>query len=73
MIDGIKNNLPKILFERDMQIMELSKETGITYPTLHSIVHSNKKSVTFAQMKAICDALDLEVGDIFERAGIPAI
>ena len=67
-VDGIRNNLPRILFERDMQIMELSAMTGIKYPTLHNIVHGKKKSLTFGQMAALIDALDLPLCKLFERA-----
>lgn len=66
-VDGIQNNIPRILFERDMQLMELAVKTGIKYPTLHNIVHGKKKGLTFAQMAAIVDALELPLCKIFER------
>ena len=69
MIDGIKNNLPRIIFERKIVLSDLAAEIGIPYSTLHGIVNGQKKGVTFAQMSTICRALDVEVGDVYELAG----
>ena len=68
MINGIQNNLPRILFERGMSINELSSQAGIPYATLHGIVNGQKKGITFQQMSLICKTLNLNVGDIYEVA-----
>lgn len=68
MIDGIKNNLPRIIFERKIVLSDLASEVGIPYATLHGIVNGNKKGVTFAQMSAICRALNIQVGEAYELA-----
>jgi len=67
-IDGIKNNLPRIVFERKIVLSDLASQMGMPYATLHGIVNGNKKGVTFAQMAAICRALDIQVGDAYELA-----
>lgn len=70
MIDGIKNNLPRIVFEKKIVLSDLASEVGIPYSTLHGIVNGNKKGVTFAQMSAICRALGVGVGDVYELAEV---
>ena len=71
MINGIKNNIPEILFKRDLTIRWLSKEAKLAYGTAHAIVNNDKRGITFEQMGAICRALNLDVGDLFQLADAP--
>lgn len=66
--DGIKNLIPRILFERKMSISDLSDRSGIPYATLYGIVNNDKKGVMFKQARAICDALGVDFGDLYEVA-----
>ncbi len=72
MINGIQNNIPTILFQREMSIRDLSRQTGIPYGTLHAIVKNVKKGVTFEQMHSICKALGVDVGNLFQMANEPS-
>ena len=68
-IDGIKNNLPRILFEKGLSIGQLSEMTNIKRGTIHNLVLGHTKGFKLDQLSAICRALDIQVGDAYELAG----
>jgi DNA-binding Xre family transcriptional regulator len=69
-IDGIRNNLPQMLFDRGISITQLSEETGIGRSTMHNIVNGHTKGMVFEHIISICRALGVEIGDIYELAEV---
>jgi putative transcriptional regulator len=67
MIEGTRlvNRLPALLGERKMSIRELSRQTGITYSMVWDVYHSERQSVKYEVLDAICRVLDVQPGDIF--------
>ena len=67
-IDGIQNNLPRILFERQMQVKELAILCDTPYTTMHNIVTGKIKSIKFEHVVNICQGLNIDISDIYEIA-----
>ena len=62
----IKIHLSKLLGERRMSQRELSKLTGIRYPTINEMYHELLPKISFEHMDKICEALNCKSGDLFE-------
>ena len=62
----IENRLSRILGERRMSIMDLQRQTGIPYTSLHALYHGGAKRVDLKTLDRICRALGVGVGDILE-------
>jgi putative transcriptional regulator len=62
----IKCNLSRILGERKMHITELKRQSGVSYTTLSSLYHEKTSLISFNTIDAICRALGVQVGDLFE-------
>lgn len=61
----IVNRLPQLLSQKNMSIRELSRQTGVTYTTIWSIYHMQRRSVQFSILEAICRVLDVQPGDVY--------
>jgi DNA-binding Xre family transcriptional regulator len=64
----IFNHLPGIMAEKGVSIRRLSQLTNITYTTIRAIYHSERRSVQLEVLGAICQALDIQPGDIYTSA-----
>lgn len=58
-------NLPVLLAERRMEVADLIRMTGISKSTMHKIYNEQTSRIDFDTMDKICEALDIEVGDLF--------
>lgn len=62
----IKCHLSKILGERKKHMRELARETGLSYYTVWALYHEKISRIEFKTIEAICKALGVQVGDLFE-------
>lgn len=62
----IKSNLPVLLAERRMKVADLIRMTNISKSTMHKIYNDQTSRIDFETIDKICEALDVQVGDIFE-------
>ncbi|WP_201548889.1 helix-turn-helix domain-containing protein [Psychrobacter sp. Pi2-1] len=58
-------NLPVLLAERRMKVADLIRMTGISKSTMHKIYNEQTSRIDFDTMDKICEALNIEVGDLF--------
>ncbi|GAB2633605.1 MULTISPECIES: helix-turn-helix domain-containing protein [Psychrobacter] len=58
-------NLPVLLAERRMKVADLIRMTGISKSTMHKIYNEQTSRIDFETMDKICEALNIEVGDLF--------
>ena len=58
-------NLPVLLAERRMKVADLIRMTGISKSTVHKIYNEQTSRIDFDTMDNICEALDIEVVDLF--------
>lgn len=62
----IRCNLSRILGERRMHILELQRQTKVSYTTLSNLYHEKTARIDFNTIDAICKALSVQVGHLFE-------
>lgn len=62
----IKSNLPVLLAERRLKVADLIRMTDISKSTMHKIYNDQTSRIDFETMDKICEALDVQVGDLFE-------
>lgn len=58
-------HLDKLLAEREMTLVELSDLVGITVANLSILKNDRARAIRFSTLTAICDALDVQPGDLF--------
>ena len=63
---AIRCRLSEILGKRRMHILELKRETGVAYSTLHRLYHEKATMVSLRTIDAVCQALDITPGELFE-------
>ena len=56
----IKINLAVLLAERGLKITELSKQTGISRPTLTALYYNQSKGIQFDTLDSLCDHLKVK-------------
>lgn len=61
----IVNRLPDLMAQKGISIRKLSTMTGVTYTTIRAVYHSERRSVQLAVIEAICQALEIQPGDIY--------
>lgn len=49
-----------------MHLLELQRQTGIAYSTLHRLYHEKSTRIDLAVIDLLCNALGVKVGDLFE-------
>lgn len=64
---GIECRLDELLAERGMTLTALSEAVGVSVVNLSVLKNNRAKAVRFSTLKAICDALDCEVGELLVR------
>jgi putative transcriptional regulator len=62
----ITSKLAEILYERQMKLVELSEETGISKDTLSGLFHNKAKSVDLPALEKICSHLNVDVGEVLQ-------
>ncbi|MGE5444088.1 MAG: helix-turn-helix domain-containing protein [Ignavibacteriales bacterium] len=62
----IKCNLSRILGERKMTRIALAKKAGLTYKSLKPLYDETWKGFMWETIDALCKALSVQVGDLFE-------
>lgn len=63
--------LDDLLTEREMTLTALADRIGISIVNLSIMKNQKAKAVRFSTLTAICDALDCQVGELFEVVGEP--
>jgi DNA-binding Xre family transcriptional regulator len=58
--------VPGLLEERGMTVREFSKRTGLAYGTASALARGFVDRVDLRTLAAVCDALEVGVGDILE-------
>lgn len=61
----IVNRLPDLMGQKGISIRKLSSMTGVTYTTIRAVYHSERRSVQLAVIEAICQAMEIQPGDIY--------
>lgn len=64
--------LDDLLTAREMTLTALSDRIGISIVNLSIMKNQKAKAVRFSTLTAICDALDCQVGELFEVVSAPA-
>ncbi len=49
-----------------MHLLELQRQTGIAYSTLHRLYHEKSIMISLSIIDQICKALGIQIGDLFE-------
>lgn len=61
---GIRCRLDELLEERGMTLTRLSELVGISIVNLSVLKNDRARAIRFSTLRAICDALGCEVGDL---------
>lgn len=62
----MKFNLKRLLFERDMNQMDLHRATGIRYETVGAYYHGYVKRMNVKDLEAICTVLNCKLSELIE-------
>jgi len=62
----IRCKLSRILGEKRMHILDLQRQSGVSYTTLSSLYHEKTSRIDFNTIDAICRALGVQVGELLE-------
>jgi putative transcriptional regulator len=66
----IRNRVSELCGRKRISIAELARLAGISYQTVYSLYHDNSVQIHFSTLAALCEALNAEVGEIFEYVPI---
>ena len=58
--------LDRVMADRKMSLNELADRVGMSNVNLSNLKTGKMKGIRFETMKAICEALDCQPGDLFE-------
>jgi len=61
---GIHCRLDELLAERDMTLTELSARVGVSIVNLSVLKNDRARAIRYSTLRAICEALDCDVGDL---------
>lgn len=70
-LTGIHCRLDELLAERGMTLTELSARVGVSIVNLSVLKNDRARAIRYSTLRAICDALDCEVGDLLVLADRP--
>lgn len=65
---GIHCRLDELLAERAMTLTELSARVGVSIVNLSVLKNDRARAIRYSTLRAICDALECEVGDVLVLA-----
>lgn len=63
-ITGIHCRLDELLGERDMTLTRLAELVDLSIVNLSVLKNNRARAIRFSTLRAICEALDCEVGDL---------
>jgi len=63
---GIHCRLDELLTERGMTLTRLSELVGVSIVNLSVLKNDRARAIRFSTLRAICEALDCEVGELLE-------
>lgn len=74
---GLHCRLDELLAERGMTLTRLSELANISIVNLSVLKNDRAKAIRFSTLRAVCEALDCEVGDLLVRTtgtqnGVPS-
>ncbi|MFC7401396.1 helix-turn-helix domain-containing protein [Citricoccus sp. GCM10030269] len=61
---GIHCRLDELLDQRGMTLTRLSEKVGISIVNLSVLKNDRARAIRYSTLRAICQALDCEVGDL---------
>jgi putative transcriptional regulator len=61
---GIHCRLDELLEERGMTLTRLGELVGVSVVNLSVLKNDRARAIRYSTLRAICDALDCEVGDL---------
>lgn len=61
---GIHCRLDELLEEREMTLTRLSELVGVSIVNLSVLKNDRARAIRFSTLRAICEALDCEVGQL---------
>ncbi|WP_311243563.1 helix-turn-helix transcriptional regulator [Microbacterium sp. WCS2018Hpa-23] len=67
-LTGIHCRLDELLAERGMTLTELSARVGVSIVNLSVLKNDRARAIRYSTLRAICDALECEVGDLLVLA-----
>jgi len=67
-LTGIHCRLDELLAERGMTLTELSARVGVSIVNLSVLKNDRVRAIRYSTLRAICDALGCEVGDLLVLA-----
>ena len=59
-------NLAQILYQKDIQIQEISEELGISKKNLSKLYHNKANKIDLHALERLCGYLDISVGELLE-------
>jgi putative transcriptional regulator len=65
---GIHCRLDELLLERGMTLTRLGELVGVSIVNLSVLKNDRARAIRYSTLRAICDALDCEVGDLLVLA-----
>ena len=63
---GIHCRLDELLTERGMTLTRLSELVGVSIVNLSVLKNDRARAIRFSTLRAICEALECEVGDLLK-------
>jgi putative transcriptional regulator len=67
-LTGIHCRLDELLAERGMTLTQLSSMVGVSIVNLSVLKNDRARAIRYSTLRAICDALQCEVGDLLVLA-----
>jgi len=61
---GIHCRLDELLVARGMTLTELSSQVGVSIVNLSVLKNDRARAIRYSTLRAICDALECEVGEL---------
>ena len=65
---GIHCRLDELLVQRGMTLTQLSEIVGVSIVNLSVLKNDRARAIRYSTLRAICDALDCEVGELLVLA-----
>ena len=67
-LTGIHCRLDELLAERGMTLTALAEQVGVSIVNLSVLKNDRARAIRYSTLRAICEALDCEVGDLLVLA-----
>lgn len=63
----IKCHLARLMGEKKMKVMDVSRETGLNRNTVTLLYKETAQRVDFETIEKLCELFECDVGDLFEK------